>query len=171
MPITCVVGELSSYRGPSTYLARIHPAACICEVAGTSHTIHLEDPDRFLTAMDQAANSHGPRGRQLVPDVVACFNGPRYESSKRALERSSNPSRSISPIAKRCLRQLGKQLVDVHLQRDRLVRRGVSPVGITGCSSSRLSSRMLSFAFGRIVLLMAPIAAVVATSHQSQSER
>jgi pimeloyl-ACP methyl ester carboxylesterase len=54
VPITCVVGELSSYRRPSTYLARIHPAVRIREVAGASHAIHLDDPDGFLAAIDQA---------------------------------------------------------------------------------------------------------------------
>jgi pimeloyl-ACP methyl ester carboxylesterase len=54
VPVTCVVGELSSYRRPSTYLATIHPAVRTREVAGASHAIHLDDPAGLLTAIYQA---------------------------------------------------------------------------------------------------------------------
>src|SRR5918995_2178211 len=54
VPITCVIGELSSYRRPSTYLATIHPAVRTCEVAGASHAIHLDDPAGLLAAIDHA---------------------------------------------------------------------------------------------------------------------
>jgi pimeloyl-ACP methyl ester carboxylesterase len=54
VPITCVIGELSAYRRPSLYLARIHPGVDVVELPGASHAVHLDDPVGFLAVLERA---------------------------------------------------------------------------------------------------------------------
>lgn len=54
VPITGVVGELSAYRKPTTYLARIHTGVRLHEIASASHAVHLDSPEEFLTAIKHA---------------------------------------------------------------------------------------------------------------------